>query len=319
MSSRRIQFGLSTLVMLTMGVGCSSSEALTCLGLAPKVYVVRLRPADDGQGARLHMTEVSMDQIAAVNEAAAKASRADTPVPTTQPAMTESVPAGDDDGFPDLPDDELAALDESLSDAVPLVPDPLEKWNRGVHDFNDCFFIVIAKPAVSGYAKLIPEPVRIALRNFFRNLGMPIRLVNCMLQGKWDGAGRELKRFGINTTEGILGFRDVATTKYHVEPANEDLGQTLATWGFRPGCYLVWPFLGPSTVRHTAGELGDHFLNPLRYVEPCPLSLGLSALKATNNATFSIAEYEAIKAEAIDPYVAFRQAYIQYRRKQIAE
>ena len=38
----------------------------------------------------------------------------------------------------------------------------------------------------------------------------------------------------------------------------EDWGQTLATWGFGEGCYIVLPILGPSTVRDTFGSLANY-------------------------------------------------------------
>ena len=46
----------------------------------------------------------------------------------------------------------------------------------------------------------------------------------------------------------------------------EDYGQSLATYGFGPGCYLVLPVLGPSTARDTVASLtnfmgGDAWYN----------------------------------------------------------
>ena len=46
----------------------------------------------------------------------------------------------------------------------------------------------------------------------------------------------------------------------------EDYGQTLGKWGFGPGCYIVLPVLGPSTIRDTSGSFvnvfgGDPFYN----------------------------------------------------------
>ena len=37
----------------------------------------------------------------------------------------------------------------------------------------------------------------------------------------------------------------------------EDYGQTLGAWGVGPGCYLVLPVLGPSTIRDTAGSFAN--------------------------------------------------------------
>ena len=39
------------------------------------------------------------------------------------------------------------------------------------------------------------------------------------------------------------------------EYEKEDYGQTLGTFGIGPGCYLVLPVIGPSTVRDTQDPL----------------------------------------------------------------
>ncbi len=215
--------------------------------------------------------------------------------------------------------DEFELIDEDIAEQIIRVYDPIEAWNRGVFKFNDGVFLIVVKPVVKGYEKLVPKPGRIAISNFFQNMDMPAQVINCLLQGKWDKAGRELSRFGINSTLGVLGLFDVAQTKYDLEPVKEDFGQTLAVWGFGDGCYLVWPFVGPSTVRDSVGTVADQFANPLRYIPPWYLSVSLSGLKMTNEGTFFIDQYEALKAEALDPYVFVRQTYAQYRRKKIME
>ena len=50
------------------------------------------------------------------------------------------------------------------------------------------------------------------------------------------------------------------------EYVKEDYGQSLGTAGVGPGCYLVLPVLGPSTIRDTAGSVinvlgGDPWYN----------------------------------------------------------
>ncbi len=232
-------------------------------------------------------------------------------------AITASDP-GADDGLEAVDEfEEFDDLEEELADQMIAVPDPLEGWNRAMFQFNDGVYHHVAKPVLEGYAKLVPEDARIAIRHSFTNLGMPARLVNCLLQGRWEAAGVELRRFGINTTVGILGFSDAAQAKYGLDPVQADMGQTLAVYGLGDGCYLVWPILGPSTVRDTAGAVPDMFLDPLGYVRPWPAKLGVSSVKVINNGSLQLGIYEAMTSDAIDPYVAVRQAYIQYRKKQI--
>ncbi len=215
-----------------------------------------------------------------------------------------------------------AAFDEfekDLSQRQVTVSDPIEPWNRAMFGINDRFYFWVAKPVIQTYEKIVPLPARIGIGNFFENLTTPASFVNCLFQGKGPEADRELRRFGINTTAGVLGFGDPARDRWHLAPAKEDLGQTLAVHGFDDGCYLVWPILGPSTLRDSVGMVGDAFLNPVRYVKPVEASIGISAADAANDGSFHIGEYEAFKSAAVDPYVAMRGAYIQYRSKQIKE
>lgn len=210
-------------------------------------------------------------------------------------------------------------LEEDLSRKQVTIPDPLEPINRIMFGVNDGAYFWVVKPISQAYAGVVPEPVRIGIGNFFHNVATPSRLVNCLLQGKGAAAETEVHRFVINTTTGVLGFGDPARDQWGLKSAEEDLGQTLAVYGLDEGCYVVWPLLGPSTLRDSLGMLGNQFLNPVRYVEPAEVAIGISALSATNRSSLHIGEYEILKSAAVDPYVAMRAAYVQYRRKQIRD
>jgi len=208
-------------------------------------------------------------------------------------------------------------FEEEFSQRQVTISDPLELSNRVMYGVNDVLYFWVAKPVIQTYEKIVPLPARVCIGNFFENLTTPARFVNCLLQGKGPAAGRELHRFVVNTTAGVLGFGDPAYDQWGLKPAEEDLGQTLAVYGLGDGFYIVWPLLGPSTLRDSAGMVGDQFLNPVRYVKPAEASIGISAVDATNKGSFHIGEHEAFKSAAVDPYVAMREAYIQYRSKQI--
>jgi phospholipid-binding lipoprotein MlaA len=216
-------------------------------------------------------------------------------------------------------DEDFDLLEEELDEQQVDVPDPLEPVNRIMFGFNDVLYFWVVKPVAQGVKAVLPKDVRIGVRNFFDNITMPARFVNCHLQGKPRAADIELKRFWINTTEGILGFGDPATDKHNLEAQERDLGQTLGKAGLGNGFYLVLPLFGPSTLRDGVGLAGDQFLNPVRYVEPCEASLSISAGAKANEASFRIGEYESFKEEAIDPYVAMKEIYLQYRQKKLEE
>jgi phospholipid-binding lipoprotein MlaA len=214
-------------------------------------------------------------------------------------------------------DEEFDLLEEELDQQQVEVDDPLEGFNRLMFGLNDTLYFWIYKPCAGTCKAVVPEPVRLGIRNFFKNVSTPVRYVNCLLQGKGQHADTELRRFLVNTTEGILGFGDPAKDKYGLEPKWEDLGQTLAVYGAGSGFYIVWPILGPSNVRDSLGRLGDSFLNPVRYVQPWETSAIISGVRILNEGTFHIGEYEDFKAAALEPYIMMRESYMQHRDQSI--
>jgi len=216
-------------------------------------------------------------------------------------------------------DEDFDLLEDELTEQMVEIADPLEPFNRTMYGLNDILYFWVVKPVAKVYTDVAPEPARIGISNFFQNLTTPVRFVNCLLQGKGDAAGTEFNRFVINTTAGVLGFGDPARDEHGLEPVEEDLGQTLAVAGFDNGFYIVWPLLGPSTTRDSVGRVGDMFLNPIFYVEHTETAISISAVNFTNESSFHIGEYEAFKSESLDPYVAMRDIYIQYRNKKIQE
>ena len=196
-----------------------------------------------------------------------------------------------------------------------VVSDPLEPVNRAFFHFNDRLYFWVLKPVSRGYAKVVSQPLRRGVRGFFSNVATPVRLVNCALQGEFKGAWVELERFAINTTVGVAGLGDPARDRWNIERRDEDLGQTLGRYGLGPSIYINWPILGPSCVRDTVGYVGDIFLDPFHYLVPrLEYNVGVRSYDTVNGTSLRVGEYEDFKQAAIDPYVALRDAYYQYRR-----
>ena len=215
--------------------------------------------------------------------------------------------------------DNLAFLEEEAEEPVVAVADPLMPFNRAMFVFNDRFYFWALKPAARGYKAVVPIELRGAIQNFFHNLTTPVRLVGCLLQGRGQDAGIEVGRFLINSTVGVLGFGDPAQDIWHLTPREEDIGQALASWGLGHGFYIVWPIFGPSSFRDTFGLVGGWFLQPITYVDPQEASLGLNGFSLVNETSFRVGDYESIKNAAVDPYISFRNAYIQNRQKKVNE
>ena len=210
-------------------------------------------------------------------------------------------------------------FEEEYEDKSVCVADPLAPWNRAMFHFNDKLYFWILKPAARGYKAVTPRLLRVGVKNFFQNITTPARLVSCILQAKWQAAGGEFVRFLFNSTVGVVGLGNPAKKYPQLNPEEEDLGQTLGVYGIGNGFYLVWPFLGPSTLRDSVGMAGDMFLNPVTYIEPTEVSLGITGFKMLNETSFRIGDYEAFKDAAIEPYGAMLDAYVQHRKQKVEE
>jgi phospholipid-binding lipoprotein MlaA len=218
---------------------------------------------------------------------------------------------------PDEYDEWIDDLEEK--ETAPQVRDPLERLNRGIFAFNDFFYFKALKPVARAYGFITPEPVRVSVKNFFYNIGYPVRFVNDILQIKFKRAGQGTCGFVFNSTVGVLGFFNPARNYPWLNPPPEDTGQTLATWGIGNGFYIVLPFLGPSTLRNSIGLAGDCFLQPVSYVKPFYIPWGAGSYERVNETSLSIGGYEDLKESALDPYIAFKDAYIQKREEAVKE
>src|SRR3989449_2651146 len=145
--------------------------------------------------------------------------------------------------------------------------DPWEKFNEKMFTFNYNLDRYALKPIARGYRAVMPDQAQIMIDNAFSNITWVPRFVNSLLQGKWEGALREVSRFVVNSTLGFGGLFDAAKTG-DIKPSREDFGQTLGFWGAGPGPYLVMPFFGPMTVRDGIGRGVDGAMNPLNYFIP---------------------------------------------------
>ena len=215
-------------------------------------------------------------------------------------------------------DDDDRYLEEGFESQV--IPDPIEYWNRGMFVLNDGLITVIGRPVNAVYTTVLPEGMRDGVGNFFTNLLFPVRFVNNLLQGNGHRASQEFGRFIINTSAGLGGFFDVASTNPDVQNmVDADFGMTLGKWGMGEGFYLYWPLLGPSNARDTVGFAGDFFLDPLTYVRPWQVSLPISSLRVVNPLDEMLDLYDEVSKSAIDPYTAIRDGYTQFRRAKIAK
>jgi len=187
--------------------------------------------------------------------------------------------------------------------------DPIEGFNRAVFGFNKTTDKYVLKPVAQAYDYTLPKPAKTGVSNFFDNLAEPLNIVNNGLQGKGNRALDSTYRFVINSTVGILGLFDVAGY-YNIEPAKEDLGQTLAAWGVKPGSYVVLPFLGPTNFRDGVGRLVEtvSYYPPEIISDSDTTQIALTVLDLIDTRA-SLLSLDSILEEQIDEYSFVKNTY----------
>ena len=198
--------------------------------------------------------------------------------------------------------------------------DPFEDGNRAVFGFNQAVDAAVLVPVAKTYRTVVPPPLRQSLHDFLRNLNGPVIFANDVLQGQVRLAADTLARLAVNTTIGVGGMFDVATLvgiPYH----SNDLGVTLAVWGFAEGPYIVIPVLGPNNPRDLIGRVGDGFADPGNYVAGQHHLLwavvARTATSGIDERSRNIESLADIERTALDNYATIRSLYRQRREAQI--
>ena len=187
--------------------------------------------------------------------------------------------------------------------------DPFEKANRKVQTFNDTADRFVLKPITRGYKAVVPDVVERGVDNVFSNLADPFVALNQLLQGKPGRSLSDSGRFLVNSTLGIVGIFDVATT-LGLAKHQEDFGQTLGVWGVGRGPYIVLPFWGPSNPRDGFGDLVGAYGYLPNYLEDTGARNASFALWIINQRA------QLLEAERLitgDRYLFIRDAYLQRR------
>jgi len=212
------------------------------------------------------------------------------------------------DSFDDL-EDPFAS-----KSASPEMPDPFEDYNRFMFDFNEGFYDNIMEPIVREYRDIVNEDIRMGISNIFANAMAPLKLVSSLLQGDVEKTGRVVGRTIINTTLGLGGMFDVASSAFDIDDVNEDLDQVLGSYGVPTGPYVVLPLFGPSSVRNIFGRAGGMFLSPTFHFAPgVEVGGSLTVTEQINDTSFIVDDIEQLEESTIDKYESVRDFYGQYR------
>ncbi len=206
------------------------------------------------------------------------------------------------------------------------VKDCFEPINRATFAFNQGLDKIVFKPVAKAY-RVLPSPIRVGTSNALENLSILVTIPNNILQGEFNTAGVNTTRFFINTIFGIAGIFDVAEIMGFQEYEKEDYGQTLGTLGVGPGCYLVLPVIGPSTVRDTVGSLanivgGDPWYNITVTNNTEHFSdFDYWSTRVTTGIDFrakNLDSFDNLEKNSLDFYASIRSLYLQDRQMKIS-
>lgn len=203
---------------------------------------------------------------------------------------------------------------------VATIADPAEPVNRGTFWLNHQLYNYVLRPFSKAYEFVLPSPARQAIHNVFDNAEYPVRVVNHALQLEFKRADLETRKFVVNSVAGVGGILRVSDRIPELANVpSADTGQTFAKWGIGHGAYVVLPVLGPRSVRDTVGMAGDYALNPVSWLAyggvTGATALAISGPNAARNMNSRMNLYDAATQNAIDPYIAVRTGYIQYREQ----
>jgi len=193
--------------------------------------------------------------------------------------------------------------------------DPWESLNQPLFSVNQSLDKAITRPLAKGYDKVLPGPVRKVIRNFFTNLTTPRSAINNFLQGKPERGLSEVGRFLFNSTVGVGGLFNVASSA-GVEEYREDFGQTAAVWGVPDGPYVMLPLLGPQTLRDALLSPVDIVGDPLYQYDNSSVRDKLYVLRLIE-LRHRLLSADKLLNESKDPYITLRESYLQNREYEV--
>jgi phospholipid-binding lipoprotein MlaA len=198
--------------------------------------------------------------------------------------------------------------------------DPLEPMNRRLFDVHQAIDRTVLVPLAVGYRYISTEKIRLGVHNALQNLHTPVVLANDLLQARTTAAGATIGRFAINSTVGLLGVMDTAST-LGLNHHSNDFGKTLASWGVGEGPFLFLPLIGPTNARDAFGRVTDAVADPMNWVgQGLTVDVirnvrvgagGIVARERLLNATTQL------DGSAIDAYATYRSVGQQLRRRAI--
>jgi len=211
----------------------------------------------------------------------------------------------------------------SSSAPAPGSADAMEPINRSVFDSNQQFNHAVTYPLARAYRETVPEPVRDSIAAFTANLNEPFVFANNMLQLRFAAASTTFGRFMLNSTLGIGGLIDVASTQGLARQTG-DFGQTLYVWGIRDSEFIVVPVVGPTNVRDAFGNslelTAQIFLGAILPTATATAASHVGAVGTVGSPVASLSKVEQmqeLELSSLDFYAMLRSVVEQKRQAEL--
>lgn len=295
-------------ITTTVGPAARAGRADLAAALLSAALLAAAAPALAQHEAAAEAAQATQTAQAAPDTAQDQAEAASAAAAASAPPATDSTanPAAGQAGAA------AAAAQDAPGPRVRNRLDPWENWNRKVFRFNEKLDENVLRPVATAYSDLVPQPARQAVDNFFGNFSDAWSAVNLFLQGRLKTGATQTMRVAVNSVFGLAGLIDIATPA-GLEKTSEDLGRTLGYWGVKTGPYIVWPLLGPSSLRDSVTLPVNIYYSPAYLVDGGEYKFAISALQLINTRANLLRVTDMLDGIALDKYTFVRDAYLQRR------
>ena len=189
-----------------------------------------------------------------------------------------------------------------------LGPDKFEGFNRKMFSFNQKLNKYAIRPVHILWASIMPQYGMDRIKSATKNIEYPIRLMSTLIQRDFKASGTETLRFLANTTIGLGGLYDPATSLFKIPAADENMDQALAKCKIKSGPYVVVPVLTGTTPRGLIGRGLDTALNPSSYIAT-PVLAAVKAGLLVNKTSYMQPLFKMVESNYADPYDIARKLY----------
>lgn len=167
------------------------------------------------------------------------------------------------------------------------------------------------RPIAHGYSHL-PEFSKTGIHNFFANISDLTGSVDNLALGQVTDSSLSFCRFSLNTTVGLLGLFDVASS-FGIERRPMNMSTVLGRYGVDQGLYLMVPGIGPSTERDVHGSMFDSW--PYMAVDG-GIGFVLKFIDVIDTRAALIPQEKLID-NAVDSYAQMRQIYLMHAQGKV--